>query len=81
MNHLTSATVERQLPDYGVKMVYIPGGFSMLECSMRRVEEKIVWCAFHDVVLHVPPLTHHLNGGVDTSYLLSLFLTLKSVLW
>ena len=51
----------------------------MLEPSMRRVEEKIVWCAFHDVVLHVPLLTHHLNGGVDTSYLLSLLLTLKSV--
>ena len=58
-------------------MVYIPGGFSMLEPSMRRVEEKIVWCALNDVVLHIPPLTHHLNGGVDTSYLLSLFLTQK----
>ena len=61
-------------------MVYIPGGFSMLEPSMRRVEEKIVWCALNDVVLHIPPLTHHLNGGVDTSYLLSLFLAHKKCL-
>ena len=60
-------------------MVYIPGGFSMLEASMRRVYKKNVCRALHAVLLLVPFLVHHLAGGDDTSYLLSLFLTHKKV--